>query len=400
MILDKYSLWSATFALWLIAESAMSHTVLAVIALVLFCGMTLLYSISRSKIKLKLPIVVVGYAIFTAVCYLGILMGFSLVPSQSRAIVKTLVKNLAFLVCLCVYISSIGVDRFRKVFCISVITASVLLVLYVLVTTGSLQLRGNDALNANVVAMCTTFAILLILTDETEVGRQKIIKLAVLLLVQLLAGTRKATIGLILGGSVLLLMESKKQLIINVLRIAIMAIVAYAVLMWTPLGYSLIGNRLESLIFAMSGGTADASAETRMKFIQLGWSFFLKSPVLGKGIDCFRSLSGAYGTYSHCNYIELLFGVGCVGTIAYYIAHVGILLGIRDNRTKAGKLALSLVLVLLFFDIGWVSYYSRIALTFIGLCYYLMKDFQEDDENESAPKSIPLTSPADCSGDL
>lgn len=377
MKLNHVSLWSFSFIIWLIAEAIIPHSIFSVLGLAFFCGETILHIILQQKIKINLPIVVIAYILFIGICVLNLSLGKSISPSHSKTILGTLVKNWLFLICLCIYVSYIGIERFKIDFSKAVITAAGFMLVYVIVSTGSLQFRGENVVNANVLAICATIAILIVAFDGTYFGFKKNVSLGMLFMIPILAGTRKAILGLVLGSVVIFFLRGKKQIVLNGLKIAALLIIAYLLIMKTNFGYSLAGNRIETLFALFKGGETDGSSATRIVFIQLGWSHFLERPILGKGIDCFRVIPGAYSTYSHCNYIEILFGVGILGIVIYYIPHISFLIDFWKSKTLKDKhnaiLAVAIVIILLFFDVAWVSYYSRIALTFIVLSNYLIR---------------------------
>ena len=63
----------------------------------------------------------------------------------------------------------------------------------------------------------------------------------------------------------------------------------------------------------------------RMDMIKFGKERINDKPFEGYGLDNYRLLyakGGGRDTYSHNNYIELLIGVGILGTTMYYITHL------------------------------------------------------------------------------
>lgn len=386
MKLNQASLWNFYFIIWLIAETVIPHSVFSVMALALFCVKSILYIISRKKMIINVPIVVITYMLFIVTCALNMFLGKSISPSYSKAILGTLARNWLFLICLCIYVPYIGIEKFKAIFSKAIICASGFMLVYMIISTGSLQLRGGNAVNANVLAICNAIVIIIIAFDGRYFGLKKCASLFVLFFVLILAGTRKAILGLLIGSILVFLMRGRKQLVLKYLKIGALLILGYLIIMKTSWGYDLAGNRIETLFALFKSGETDGSSAMRMIYIQLGWRHFLESPLFGKGIDCFRTVSGSYGTYSHCNYIELLFGVGVLGTAIYYIPHISFLVNFLKKNVFHDKynavLAVAIVVVLLFFDVAWVSYYSRIALTFIVFSNYLIRSCQNDKHNK------------------
>ena len=88
-----------------------------------------------------------------------------------------------------------------------------------------------------------------------------------------------------------------------------------------PLLYENVGERLVFTVKTLLGtarpNELEMSILERSGMIRDGARLFLQRPLLGYGLDCFRFASGL-GTYSHNNYVEILFGVGIPGIITYY----------------------------------------------------------------------------------
>lgn len=387
----RLPLWDLSFALWLMAESVLPHSLFAVIVMAVFCTIAVFRLLTRA-IKVRVPVAIACYAVLILVCAGNILFKASITPEQSWAMIGTMAKNLLFMICLSLYFSYTTPGRLKTLFSDSMVAASLFLVAYALITTGTLHLRSTEGLNANVLAMCNAVAVLFLAYDRKRVNAAKLLKLAVLLSLMVLSGTRKASLGLIIGICVCFLLVSERCSVLNFLKAGAAVLAAYLLVMKTSWGYQFVGSRLESMLAVLSGGEADGSSLIRMQYIRIGWAGFLQSPLIGRGIDCFRSAQGSYGTYSHCNYIELLFGVGALGTIVYYIPHFSVLAGYivarcKKRHTRNAALAAVLAVMLLFFDVAWVSYYHRIALTLLMTACYLLRKDCEDEIHESPEES-------------
>lgn len=106
--------------------------------------------------------------------------------------------------------------------------------------------------------------------------------------------------------------------------------------------------------------TKFGSTGERRYFIELGWNLFGDKPLFGYGLDNFREFARSY---SHNNYIELLVGVGLIGTIIFYSMYFYLfkaIYKIKDNKLKV--IFSSFILILLFMDIARVSYDSKILM--------------------------------------
>ena len=194
---------------------------------------------------------------------------------------------------------------------------------------------------------------------------------------------RKSLLAIAVGLLVYFCLKYPQKIFKIVFISAIIFAVAYICLMEIPFLYDSIGHRMESLFSLMAGGEGDDSAEARQEFIELGMKYFRMSPALGNGLNCFTLLTW---TYSHNNYVELLFSVGVLGTVAYYLMYVSVAVrAIRQysrRRSNASILAITLIVVCLLMDIAMVSYYERSAILFLILCNTLSK---EKKHNKAMP---------------
>lgn len=378
MRIKQYLLWDISFAGWFIAEVMAAHSKLSVVALLLFCIMPLLYSFIYKQLAFRPVAVFLCYFLLIVVCVINLKCGYSIAPNISMSLVQTLLKNVLFLICVGIYISNRGSEHVKDVLLNTATAASGLLLAYTLICWGSLRLRESGSVNPNVLAICDAVSILLLVVDKDKEREKRYLQIAILTLFCLLAGTRKAILGLICGLAIYSFLSAQQKASIKIIRIFGILTVTYFLLMEIPILYELIGSRFESLFLMASGEVGDGSSEVRRYFIELGWQHFLKRPLTGNGVDCFRVLPGAYGTYSHCNYIELLFGVGMIGLIIYYLPHIIILWKsvksvIKKQQQQNSIIAISIIIMLLLFDVALVSYYSRPCLLLLVFCAYISK---------------------------
>jgi O-antigen ligase len=102
----------------------------------------------------------------------------------------------------------------------------------------------------------------------------------------------------------------------------------------------------------------DSSYRTRTEMIRQGIELWLQAPLFGNGLDSFRALSGQE-TYSHNNYVELLCGIGLVGTLLFYAIHTQVLMRAARAHRSLKHYCWVFILMLLLADIGYVSYKSK-----------------------------------------
>lgn len=130
------------------------------------------------------------------------------------------------------------------------------------------------------------------------------------------------------------------------------------------LNFSRVTKRIDE--FAKLEGT---STNERFYFLKQGFEAFLKSPILGNGID---SNKVAFGTYSHSNFIEILSGLGFIGFICFYSIYlliVNSVLKIKENKVRL--IFLFFLSILFFLDSAQVIYYYKFSILQLLIIYQL-----------------------------
>jgi O-antigen ligase len=125
----------------------------------------------------------------------------------------------------------------------------------------------------------------------------------------------------------------------------------------------------------------DYSANERSAMINYGIFLWKQRPVLGYGIDQYR-FHGLWATYSHNNYVETLINFGLVGLILYYFVHLKLTIdAIKRACGKYRWFALCVILLLLLWDMAFVSYRSKLVWILIATLVWLVKsDFSKRND--------------------
>lgn len=106
-------------------------------------------------------------------------------------------------------------------------------------------------------------------------------------------------------------------------------------------------------------GNVDNSSLLRISMIQYGFKKFLESPIIGYGLNCFRTLLLSYlgfATYSHNNFIEILCDIGLIGFCLYY----GIYYMIWKKRKVINPVLFAITLFTFLNGMFDPNYYSKI----------------------------------------
>lgn len=383
------------FMFWMMTEFTITHSFIAILALVAFCGLTMLCMISKWKLRLKRTSVLYIYCFFILCVFLGTITGHTLKYRTSMKMVFVLIRNLIFFLCLYKYIDLFGMPHFRTTFLNSAVATSIMVILVALLQTGSLDLRNKSlATNANGIAVCNSLIICWLLCDRQHREKFWKSKIALLLILCILAGTRKAIMALILGVFLYICMNSPKKIVKNILIGVFALLAAYICLLKIPALYRTIGYRIESLFQLLTGrGEGGASEQSRVDFMLLGWSKFLQSPIWGHGANCFQYFEGSYGTYSHNNFIELLSGTGLLGTISFYSMYFyTIAVGIKNRKKGSNDVLIGIVLTIVnvILGIALVTYYERSSVIFIPICDILTKSCAATNQEVNKNTAICL----------
>lgn len=193
----------------------------------------------------------------------------------------------------------------------------------------------------------------------------------------ILTGSR-ASFGLLIAAIVANVYLTAYQRKWNILKVTFITLIIGGVVVWglylvmnVPVLYNVLGMRLLSfyqITHGMQSVYNESSTQTRMIFIQRGFEWFLNSPfLLGHGINSFPSYNATFSigwySFSHCDYIEILSGVGIPGFIFFFAPY---LTWIKDffkrgesKNQKYKILMLSLVIEFLLGEIFLCTYYEK-----------------------------------------
>lgn len=365
-------LLDAAFVLWLATEWLWKHTPVSQGAMLLFCALAALLIVRERKLYLS------NWFLFS----LGVIVwGLIGVPgcrdaATALAMVKTLCVNFVFLLLFYQYAVIRGdIPRLLKLY---LVAAGLFLVGVTLLSCPApfeTRLGLKAGVNPNDVALVSAscFAISLYLALENP---KKSLYYALAFIPALAAIFFASSLkGLFfVGGSVYvyLLLRYPKQAKRNaVLLLLLGVLVLYLLTMenflsrWPGIYYR-VTYRLQKIVDYLFRGMywREVSIDARGKFVDLGFRLFLRRPLMGFGLDCFRFFTGPEATYSHNNYIELLVSGGLPMLMLFYAPYaIAIKRGFAArSRNNAVKLLWLLTLMQLIMDWAMVSYFDRPTL--------------------------------------
>lgn len=375
---ENRTFWDYIFIVWFVTDAAFGHTPISMIGQLLFYSYSLFRCINGHICKSSFMFFL--YTLFVFFCWHNIETGNAISENTAKTMLVVVIRNSIFLFFAYQYLLRTDLDKLRKLFFISCVCASAIILVSNYLITGSFVMRDvEDSTNGN--SQAVNNAIILgwiYCTKGNRIPKIRIILMLFLFLFCILAGTRKAIIVLVVIVMLYTMLKNPSLILKNGLKLTLFGGVMIFLLLKVDFIYNIIGNRFEGLLgFINDSNDVDASTNTRGQYIDLGFTYFLLKPFEGYGIDCFREIPGSYDTYSHNNYIELLFGIGIWGTISYYLMYLvsffkGIKRYILFKCNTYVVLGISIIIACLFADYGMVSYFDRSTYLKILMCYFMV----------------------------
>ena len=320
------------------------------------------------------------------------LLGFSVAPVFSYAYLATMALNLVIIFATDNAISSNEtIEKIMKAYVYSsLITCS-----YILIADRANILTGNLGIGAkkpffgttyahNDVSMAAAYSTAFLAYFSASGKKMKfgnIFKIFFSIFV-LLTGARKSLILVIFSLVIYPLVFSnrdkdliKKGLKIGVCILLLMAVI-FLILNNNSL-YEIIGYRFEGFINGLvnGGNYTESSAVSRSVMLDTALRLFKNNPIVGYGLNTFRTFKGSYGTWSHNNYLELAVSGGILASCIYYGLFVYIFVKLRRlPKTPMSGLFKTIMIFMIIHDFLSISYITRMTLFIIGLACVFIKN--------------------------
>ena len=198
----------------------------------------------------------------------------------------------------------------------------------------------------------------------------------------LLSGARKSVIACMVYIVILFLYKQdrkgRRHFIRNIILIGLVLLYVWKLMLNNPYLYSVVGNRMESLINQLLGnqvmikGSSPYLREEYRHAAIIGW---LKSPIWGHGYDSFHfynAIVNGHNVYSHNNYTELLYNLGVIGFVVYYFEYLKLMvLGFKSKITSVTAITIAGMMGILLTEYGQVDYNASIIMIFLFVLYKL-----------------------------
>ena len=197
----------------------------------------------------------------------------------------------------------------------------------------------------------------------------KVVGLVIFAIFTASSGSRASLLCLLIGVLFYLLMTSQRNKLTKVIIISIVVMLIFYLMSIFSFTNAIL-NRVSTLWSKQDTAVAESDA-SRLRLIMFGLESWLKRPLFGYGFNAFTLYSRSavsFNTYSHNNYVEILFNNGIVGLFCFYFPRVYILTQyiklLKNKKDKTVVFLVSEMLVLLLLDLTIVSYYY-LSLNFI-----------------------------------
>ena len=339
-----------------------------------------------------------SFLLFLIVCLVSISYSSSFYDSADK------VKTLFILFLLFVSLETFFCDAKMVDFGIITITLCSLISCIYLLTNSDWLTKGSRISgvigDSNQVGAYMSYSLIVVLLCLKKKLLPRIICISSIIFIflsNILSGSRSALVVTIIGMFIFLILseENKKNKILKIVLVFILSIVGvyflYNLIMTNEILYRVIGIRYASYFDIISTGKSainENSTFERTFLRQLAWDRFINSPrtiMLGNGIASFNSYYvsvGGESKFCHNDYLELLSGVGIIGTIFFYSPYVVIFIrNFKQNfKIKKAEFALVSAIIIQMLLMHWyvVFYYQKLEFMFLALFAGILSNKNND----------------------
>ncbi|MDW0116280.1 O-antigen ligase family protein [Sporosarcina thermotolerans] len=267
--------------------------------------------------------------------------------------------------------SQVKIKRISASFVYSGVIASI----YILSNTDFTQITrsGSELGNENSVGIILGISAVLcfyfILIEKRKVH---LFFFPILFLVILLTGSRTALLFTLINIILFLYFTNQNNVLGKIKFITIgvtFTLISFYLVFNIPFLYDVMGSRIGNIsTFIGEGSTTEGSINNRAYMVKFGLEMFRDNPLFGYGIDNYRYLLGesliGRITYSHNNFIELLVGVGLVGTILFYLVQIIVIKDLykaskHSNNKPLNFVFMVFIITYMVLSVSQIYYFSK-----------------------------------------
>ena len=180
------------------------------------------------------------------------------------------------------------------------------------------------------------------------------------------SGSRKSIMIPIIGIACVILV-GKFELKSRFRYIAFGLLIGFVVV-YSVMSNDVLSNRFSDLFDTLLySSDSDVSAIERQYYRDTAWHLFLNKPLLGWGANGFMEyldrIRYSHVAYCHNNMLEILSSFGIIGFGLYYWFYFFLLIRlfmVKEKYFNMGTILFTVILVLLIFEYGIVTYYFSI----------------------------------------
>ena len=144
-----------------------------------------------------------------------------------------------------------------------------------------------------------------------------------------------------------------------------------------------ITQRFSEFAFQLTHESTRGSTAERKYLIEFGLNIFQDKPLAGYGLATFSYLN-PFHKYAHNNFVEILVGVGLIGTLLFYSMHYFIGKQIFKMKDKSLKTIFIYFLFILFFmDLAIVSYGNKLILLILLFIAIVAEEDSDCEEEQN-----------------
>ena len=249
-----------------------------------------------------------------------------------------------------------------------------------------------------VISMLFSFRRLLVGLAERSLGHKGVIACIGLIALHIygityLTGSRKGILIALAASGVLTIyfiwsQPIRRRVLFIVPLVMVMGLLVFIVVQSPQF------SRVTQLGMFLEGGyVTDTSVTMRADLLSDAVQVWMQRPFTGWGLEQFAVVSG-WGTYAHDTYVELLANHGIIGLLLHLMISGSLLVSLgrslARSRTPGASAelfwAMTVVVMLLAWDLAAVSYYSRLGWTMlsvlIGLSVRLRREVDRPSQVE------------------
>lgn len=166
----------------------------------------------------------------------------------------------------------------------------------------------------------------------------------------------------------------------KIILAGLLVIVSFYAILNIPFFYNIIGYRFAGYFSGLMNGTfTESSAISRNVMKDTAIGLIQAKPLIGWGLNTFRTFPGSYNTWSHINYLELWVSGGLFAVLIYYAFYVYAIVKLyKARQSRLRGLFLTIMLFMILMDCLSITYISR----FMGFVYCMVDSFINIEQNK------------------